>query len=74
MKLFDEESSKLVGGDDGSRSTPTLTQQAGYDGNGVTVAVADSGLDTGTTTNMHPDLAGRVTAFFQYGSLTDTAV
>jgi subtilisin family serine protease len=69
IRLFDEESSKLVGGDDAERSTPTLTQQLGFNGSGVKVAVADSGLDTGSTNNMHPDLAGRVSAFFQYGTL-----
>src|SRR5262249_18566662 len=71
MKLIDEESSKIVGGDDGERSTPTLTQQIGFDGRGVAVAVADSGLDTGVASTMHPDLAGRIDAFMQYGSLTD---
>lgn len=73
MRLFDEVASKIVGGDDGNRSTRTLTQQAGYDGSGVVVAVADSGLDTGDPGSMHPDLAGRVDAFFQYGRLTDAA-
>ncbi len=71
MRLIDEESSKIVGGDDGARTTPTVTQQLGFDGRGVAVAVADSGLDTGNAATMHPDLAGRVDAFMQYGSLTD---
>ena len=39
---------------------------------GVTVCVADTGLDTGDTNTMHPDLRGRVTGFQYYGStLTD---
>jgi hypothetical protein len=67
MKLFDEEASKIVGGDDGNRGTPTVTQQLGYDGSGVRVAVADSGLDSGDTNSMHPDLAGRVQAILAYG-------
>ncbi len=35
-------------------------QSAGIDGTGVTLAVADTGLDTGVLGTMHPDLAGRV--------------
>jgi len=73
MALYDEEAAKIVGGDDGLRSTPTLTQQLGYDGSGVVVAVADTGLDSGDAATMHPDLAGRVDAFYQYGSLTDAS-
>ena len=63
--------SKLVGGDDGHTGTPTVTQQLGFGGAGVTVCVADTGLDTGNTNTMHPDLRGRVTGFKYYGSLTD---
>ncbi len=70
-RLIDEAASKLVGGDDGNTGTPTLTQQMGYGGAGVTVCVADTGLDTGDTNTMHPDLLGRVTGFKYYGSLTD---
>ena len=70
-KLVDELASKVVGGDDGHVGTPTVTQQLGYGGAGVTVCVADTGLDTGSTNTMHPDLRGRVTGFKNYGSLTD---
>ncbi len=71
-KLVDEAASKIVGGDDGQIATPTVTQQLGYDGSGVTVCVADTGLDTGDTNAMHPDLAGRVTGFLFYGdNITD---
>ncbi|MEO6034050.1 MAG: S8 family serine peptidase, partial [Verrucomicrobiota bacterium] len=73
IKLFDEIASKVVGGDDGDSGTPTATQQLGYDGTGVKVAVADSGLMEGDAATMHPDLAGRVDAFFFYGGLTDAA-
>ena len=66
-KLVDEAASKLVGGDDGSVATPTVTEQLGYDGAGVTVCVADTGLDSGDTNTMHPDLRGRVTGFQYYG-------
>ena len=70
-KLVDEAASKLVGGDDGNVATPTVTQQLGFNGAGVTVCVADTGLDTGDTNTMHPDLLGRVTGFEFYGNLTD---
>jgi serine protease AprX len=67
-KLVDEAASKLVGGDDGRVGTPTVSQQLGFDGAGVTVCVADTGLDSGDTNSMHPDLSGRVTGFQYYGS------
>src|SRR5215472_4100495 len=70
-KLVDEQASKLVGGDDGRSATPTVTEQIGFGGAGVTVCVADTGLDTGDTNTMHPDLRGRVTGFRYYGSLSD---
>jgi len=70
-KLVDEAASKLVAGDDGQVKTPTLTQQMGFDGRGVTVCVADTGLDTGDTNTMHPDVKGRVTGFLPYGSIAD---
>ena len=67
-KLVDEMASKLVGGDDGATGTPTVTQQLGFGGAGVTVCVADTGLDSGDTNAMHPDLSGRVTGFKYYGT------
>jgi subtilisin family serine protease len=70
-KLVDEAAAKIVGGDDGAVATPTVTQQLGFDGRGVTVCVADTGLDTGNTNTMHPDLRGRVTGFQFYAPLTD---
>jgi hypothetical protein len=70
-KLVDEAASKIVGGDDGNLATPTLTQQLGFNGAGVTVCVADTGLDTGNTNTMHLDLRGRVTGFQFYAPLTD---
>ncbi|MGH7971733.1 MAG: S8 family serine peptidase, partial [Limisphaerales bacterium] len=70
-KLVDEAAAKLVGGDDGRVATPTVTQQMGYDGKGVVVCVADTGLDSGDTNTMHPDLKGRVTGFLPYGSIAD---
>jgi hypothetical protein len=70
-KLVDEFASKLVGGDDGNVATPTVTQQLGFGGADVTVCVADTGLDSGNTNTMHPDMRGRVTGFQYYGALTD---
>ena len=70
-ELVDEAASKIVGGDDGNVGTPTVTEQMGFDGSGVTLCVADTGLDTGNTNTMHPDLRGRVTGFQLYGGLTD---
>jgi hypothetical protein len=70
-KLIDEAASKLVGGDDGQVATPTVTEQLGFGGQGVTVCVADTGLDTGDTNTMHPDVRGRVSGFQFYPPLTD---
>jgi serine protease AprX len=67
-KLFDEAAAKIVGGDDGNLATRTTTQQLGFDGTGVIVSVADTGLDTGDTNTMHLDLFGRVTGFKFYGT------
>lgn len=39
----------------------------GLTGTGQTVAVADSGLDTGDLGTLHPDFAGRIVAHFGYG-------
>jgi hypothetical protein len=70
-KLVDELASKLIGGDDGNTGTLTVTEQQGFGGGGITVCVADTGLDTGDTNTMHLDLRGRVSGFLPYGSLTD---
>ncbi len=70
-KLIDEAASKLVGGDDGQVATPTVTEQRGFGGQGVIVCVADTGLDTGDTNTIHPDVRGRVTGFLPYPPLTD---
>ena len=67
-KLVDEAASKLVGGDDGRVATPTLTEQWGFTGTNIVVCVADTGLDSGNTNTMHPDMRGRVTGFLFYGT------
>jgi hypothetical protein len=65
-RLTDESSSGLVGG------PPTnhviFTKALGFDGSGVVVAVADTGLDRGTLTN-HTELLGRTKALLYYGNL-----
>jgi hypothetical protein len=72
IKLFDETASKIVGGDSGGHAT--TVQSLGYDGSGVVVSVADSGLHVGNADLMHPDLFGRVDAFLWYGSsISDAA-
>lgn len=73
MKLQDEIATKIVAGDDGNAGTLASVHQLGFTGAGVTVAVADSGLDSGDTNSMHPDITGRVTALFHYGALEDAA-
>jgi hypothetical protein len=70
-KLIDEAASKIVGGDDGMVATPTVTEQLGFAGQGVTVCVCDTGLDTGDTNTIHPDVKGRVAGFIFYPPLTD---
>jgi len=71
MKLNDEVSSKIVAGDGGANQL--YTASLGFDGAGVKVAVADSGLDDGISATMHPDLFGRTPTFFFYGTLTDAS-
>jgi hypothetical protein len=71
MKLNDEVSSKIVAGNGGVNQT--TMQSLGYDGAGVAVAVADSGLNNGDADSMHPDLMGRTPTFFYYGQLEDAA-
>lgn len=66
IRLFDEVASRIVAGD--GPTNQTLMQSLGWTGAGVTVAVADSGLDSGDTNSMHPDIAGRVKALFYYGT------
>ncbi|HAV64130.1 MAG TPA: hypothetical protein DCY13_17405 [Verrucomicrobiales bacterium] len=76
MKLSDEVSTKIVGGGFVSSfgdNHLSDVQQLGYTGDGVTVAVADSGLNNGDAGTMHPDLFGRVVDFHFYGDLFDAA-
>ncbi|HAM72956.1 MAG TPA: hypothetical protein DCM86_15055, partial [Verrucomicrobiales bacterium] len=71
LRLVDEVSSKIVAGDGGAQKL--WTQSLGFDGSGVRVAVADSGIDTGDLSNLHPDIAGRVVSLFYYGDLENAS-
>ena len=73
MKMVDEIATKIVMGDNSQPGTRAIVQQLGFDGSGVTVAVADSGIDSGDPSTMHPDLFGRVDALFAYGGLPDAS-
>jgi len=73
IKMTDEIAVKIIGGDTGTAGGLASVQKLGFDGRGVTVAVADSGLDSGDLTDLHPDLAGRVDALFFYGGLPDAS-
>ncbi|MCL5998850.1 MAG: S8 family serine peptidase [Chloroflexi bacterium] len=67
-----------VGG--GTIMSATRAWSNGYNGSGMTIAVADTGLDTGITTTIHQDFAGRVThlsswpvQYANYGSGCETS-
>ena len=75
-KLLDEIATKIIAGEglpDNTNIHAASVHQLGFDGSGVVVAVADSGLNNGDAETMHPDLAGRVDAFLFYGNLQDAA-
>ncbi len=70
MLLLDEVSSEIVGGN-WTAGEPwggpgSYVNSLGYDGEGVRVAVADTGIDGGEGAVTHPDL--KVTDFFDYTS------
>jgi hypothetical protein len=72
-KLSDEAAVRIVaGGGDGGLGSP-MVHAWGFDGRGVVVSVADTGLQEGIVDTMHPDLFGRVDAFFHYGELESAA-
>lgn len=70
-RLVDEVAARIVAGV--GTTKPLYTQELGFDGTGVTVAVADSGLDTGDLQDLHPDIEGRVRSLLFYGDLTDAS-
>ena len=73
MRLFDEVSTKIVAGPAGNPGSLAYVHTLGFDGSGVAVSVADSGLDSGDLNDLHPDIAGRVDALIAYGGLPDAA-
>ena len=73
MKLVDQVATQIIAGETTDPGALAHVHQLGFDGRGVTVAVADSGLDSGDATDLHPDLAGRVDALFAYDGLPDAS-
>jgi hypothetical protein len=71
LRAQDEVAAKLVAGDGGPHVT--LNQSAGFDGQGVTVAVADTGIDSGVSATIHPELANHIVTNIFYGGLTNAA-
>lgn len=71
-KLFDALAAQIIGGE-GVADSGVAVHDLGFDGEGVTVAVADSGLHFGVAEDMHPDLSGRAGTFFYYGNLEDAS-
>ena len=72
-KLYDAVAAQIIGGEALAVDTEISIHELGFDGDGVTVAVADSGLDIGDPEFVHPDIEGRVEAFFHYGLLEDAS-
>jgi subtilisin family serine protease len=72
-RLSDELAVKVVGGQNPTGGHASGVQELGFDGRGVVVSVADSGLNRGDAESMHPDLKDRVDAFFYYGQLENAA-
>ncbi|MFO1461842.1 MAG: S8 family serine peptidase [Verrucomicrobiota bacterium] len=73
MKMVDAVATEIVMGEFKPGGERTQIQNLGYDGRGVIVSVADSGVDSGDITAMHPDLEGRVEALLAYDNLPDAA-
>lgn len=55
----------------GRLAIDAVREEHGLDGAGQTVAIADTGLDTGDTNTLHPDFAGRLVQVFDIGRLTN---
>ena len=73
IRLVDEVSTKIVAGETDPNGSLARVQQLGFDGRGVAVSVADTGLDSGNLADMHPDVAGRVDALIAYDNLPNVS-
>ncbi|MCW5556691.1 MAG: S8 family serine peptidase, partial [Verrucomicrobiae bacterium] len=73
MKLVDAVATEVVAGETISEGGLAEVHRLGYDGRGVIVSVADSGIDSGDPTFLHPDLDGRVEALMAYDNLPDAS-
>jgi hypothetical protein len=73
MRLVDGMAAKIVAGETETPGSLAELHELGFDGRGVVVSVADSGLDSGDRTDLHPDVAGRVDALIAYGGLPDAS-
>lgn len=73
MKMVDAVATEIVAGETTGPGSLAHLQQLGYDGRGVIVSVADSGVDSGDSSVLHPDLDGRVKAWFAYDNLPDAS-
>ncbi|MBL9173819.1 MAG: S8 family serine peptidase [Verrucomicrobiales bacterium] len=73
MKMVDAVATEVVMGEFNPSGERAQIQTLGFDGRGVIVSVADSGIDTGEIDFMHPDLEGRVEALLAYDNLPDAA-
>lgn len=71
MRLVDQVATEIVAGESRRNEGLAALHELGFDGRGVTVAVADSGIDSGDADLIHPDLDGRVEALFAYDNLPD---
>ncbi len=71
MRLVDQIATEIVAGESRGNEGLAALHELGLDGRGVTVAVADSGIDSGDADFIHPDLEGRVEALFAYDNLPD---
>jgi len=59
-ELLNDEAAQVI------KVNPVAWETYGYDGSGQITAVADTGIDTGTTSTMIPDLAHRVVAILNH--------
>lgn len=73
MRLVDQVATEIVAGASQKNDGLAALHEMGFNGRGVTVAVADSGVDSGEIDQIHPDLEGRVEALFAYDNLPDAS-